>query len=124
MKGKISLQMKINKQKSKKIYSLILLHLNNKAINRPQTFIIGKLILQTLKNHNLVSEVDRKIMENSLRLPNVLNKSSIIEMKEHPEIEMIVEKAITILLKTNLAMIKMWSNKLTEKQKCAHNLKE
>jgi hypothetical protein len=54
-----------------------------------------------------VSEVDRKIMENSLRLPNVLNKSSIIEMKEHPEIEMIVEKAITILLKTNLAMIKM-----------------
>jgi hypothetical protein len=107
MKGKISLQMKINKQKSKKIYSLILLHLNNKAINRPQTFIIGKLILQTLKNHNLVSEVDRKIMENSLRLPNVLNKSSIIEMKEHPEIEMIVEKAITLLLKTNLAMIKM-----------------
>jgi hypothetical protein len=45
-------------------------------------------------------------------------------MKEHSEIETIVEKVITILLKTNFSMIKMWNNKLTEKQKCVHNLKE
>lgn len=107
MKGKISLQMKINKQKYKKMYSLVLLYLNNKVINRPQKFILRKLILQTLKNHNLVKEVDRKIMENKLRLPSVLNKSNIIEMKEHSEIETIVEKVITILLKTNFSMIKM-----------------
>jgi hypothetical protein len=99
--------MKINKQKYKKMYSLVLLYLNNKVINRPQTFILRKLILQTLKNHNLVKEVDRKIMENKLRLPSVLNKSNIIEMKEHSEIETIVEKVITILLKTNFSMIKM-----------------
>jgi hypothetical protein len=54
-----------------------------------------------------VKEVDRKIMENKLRLPSVLNKSNIIEMKEHSEIETIVEKVITILLKTNFSMIKM-----------------